>query len=275
MKALGLYIRKYPHLLIPSGFDEIDLGANLRIRLAATGVWFFYDGLCVKAWRGGGGQVCIDLSTRDPHEPTTLEDAYGWDLSLDELRGFDGHTASIRMGEVLDRCDRSPQFSDQSSIISLPHLWTISNATARAYVASTTRGLIEDLSRNQLTYDQLHWTQLEDIVAELLRSRGMTVHLTPRPADDGRDVIATGTIMGGEPLTIAVEVKHKRTVRIDDVRSRLHANRHFPALLFATSGNFSAGVLREKLTQDVWLRLILKNGGGLRQWIDEYSNQRR
>jgi hypothetical protein len=116
---------------------------------------------------------------------------------------------------------------------------------------------------------------LENIVAELLRDRGMEVALTSRAADGGRDVIARGELIPGEPTLLAVEVKHKPVVGLDDVRSRLYANRAFPALLFATSGRFTAGVVRERSQPDTHLRLFLKDGFALSQWVSTYRASRK
>ena len=64
-------------------------------------------------------------------------------------------------------------------------------------------------------------------------------------------------------------MKHKGVVGLDDIRSRVHANREFPALMFATSGRFSAGVLREKEKPDNFVRLWLRDGTALGSWIKE------
>jgi hypothetical protein len=98
----------------------------------------------------------------------------------------------------------------------------------------------------------------------------MEVSVTPRTRDGGRDILARGELIPGEPTVLAVEVKHKGLVGIDEVASRLYRNREFPAMLFATSGRFSAGVVREKRRPENFLRLLLKDGVGLGQWISEY-----
>ena len=135
--------------------------------------------------------------------------------------------------------------------------------------------ILNEIATGRKLMRELHWRQLEEIVAELLKSMGLKVKLTPRSRDGGRDVVAYGELIPGEPTLIAVEVKHKNVVPISDLRDALWANRHFPALFLATSGRFSAGVIREKTMQENHLRLILKDGVALKQWIDLYTMARR
>ncbi len=54
------------------------------------------------------------------------------------------------------------------------------------------------------------------------------------------------------------------------MREAMWANRHFPALMFVTSGRLSAGIYRERIEKEGMLRLFLKDGRGLEQWIDQY-----
>ena len=72
---------------------------------------------------------------------------------------------------------------------------------------------------------------------------------------------------------LAIEVKHKGIVHLDEIRSRLYANHQFPALMFATSGRFSAGVIQEKKKPENFLRLLLKDGLALSQWIADYGSR--
>ena len=116
--------------------------------------------------------------------------------------------------------------------------------------------------------------QLEELVAELLRARGLEISLTPFSKDGGRDIIARGELLPGEPMLLAVEVKQKPVVGIADVQRALRANEDFPALLVATAGRFSAGVVREKARVRNEDRLFLKDGIALSQWIAAYGQKR-
>jgi hypothetical protein len=65
-------------------------------------------------------------------------------------------------------------------------------------------------------------------------------------------------------------VKHRRTVVRPDIQKALWQNRQLPALLFVTSGRFTAGVLREKSLPENRLRLFLKDGEALGDLIRDY-----
>lgn len=162
---------------------------------------------------------------------------------------------------------------ETEAIIALSSLW---RPTPEAFDPRDCGiGDILNAIRNEAcALNDIPWRRLEEIVAELLRSRGMKIHVTKRSRDGGRDVIATGELIPGEPTVLAVEVKQKAVVGVQDLRAALWANRHFPALLFATSGRFTAGVLKEKTREDNDLRLMLKDGVALRQWIENYTDTR-
>jgi hypothetical protein len=70
---------------------------------------------------------------------------------------------------------------------------------------------------------------------------------------------------------MAVEVKHRKVVDRPEVEMALHQNRRFPALLFVTSGRFTAGVLKEKALPENQLRLFLKDGDALGDLIRDYK----
>jgi hypothetical protein len=103
---------------------------------------------------------------------------------------------------------------------------------------------------------------------------GLKVTVTPRTHDGGRDIVAVGELIPGEPTLLAVEVKHKAVVGMDDLRAAMYANRTFPALLIATSGEFSSGVIREQSLGENGYRLFLKSGIAIKQWIESASLRR-
>ena len=101
----------------------------------------------------------------------------------------------------------------------------------------------------------------------------MLIDVTPPRADGGRDIIARGELVEGEPVQIAVEVKQKSVVGLADVQRALRANEDFPALLIATAGRFSAGVITERERDRNRLRLFLKDGLALSRWVATYQPQ--
>jgi len=130
-----------------------------------------------------------------------------------------------------------------------------------------TRQLLKELRTGEIDLASVSWRDLEEIVAEFLRSRGLKVNVTGNTRDGGRDIIAQGEFVEGVPATIAVEVKHKKTVGIREVRDALYANRNFPLILLVTSGRFSAGVVAESRIAENRFRLILKDGVALQEWL--------
>ncbi len=161
---------------------------------------------------------------------------------------------------------------DAHNTLSLPALsLPVSHGDSPLHIA--TKSVLSELNKSKMPLVNVHWRTLEEIVAELLYDLGMEVQLTERSWDGGRDVIARGELIPGEPTILAVEVKHREVVPISEVRQALWANRHFPALLFVTSGRFSAGIYRERETNECMLRLYLKDGCGLEQWISQYVNR--
>jgi hypothetical protein len=110
--------------------------------------------------------------------------------------------------------------------------------------------------------------ELEEIVAELLAIKGMKVLLTPRSNDGGRDIIAEGEFFPGLLCKVAVEVTGSPAVGLPKLSSALYRNRHFPVVMVATTGHFTAGVLRERREPDNCFRLVLADGDCLASWVN-------
>ncbi|HMS10570.1 MAG TPA: restriction endonuclease, partial [Pyrinomonadaceae bacterium] len=175
--------------------------------------------------------------------------------------------------QIIDVASRfvGTPFADVTNFVS-PKLWTPSNQDRqKEYLSATTQELIRAIQKEKITLDGVHWRQLEDIVAEILRSRGMEIHVVRENPQGGRDVIARGELIPGmDVVSIAIEVKHKKVVNRPDLQLAIQQNHHFPALMFITSGEFSSGVIQEANRTDNRLRLFLKNGVALRELIRTY-----
>lgn len=157
----------------------------------------------------------------------------------------------------------------------LPSIWTPSfQHDTQQFLTQQVSGLLQEIYKEGKALSEIRPRQLEELIAELLRDQGMDIHITPETRDGGRDVIARGEFIPGEPMVLAVEVKQKPVVGIQDLYSSLKANEDYPALLLATSGRFSAGVIQEKKRRRNELRLILKDGVALSQWIAMYGAKR-
>lgn len=254
------FIRDNPHVLLPCGFDETRFVPSHNhpvehqtytpcYREASSGAWYFRSHWVV----GEAGDKQIG--------PFRYRfKTFDWSKEL-----------ALTTSDILRECRRALTVPDAFAAIVLPNLWLPPDRHARIELVDSISALLVAIKAEKVSLADISWRQLEQVVAELLRNRGMEVTATSASADGGRDIIARGELIPGEPMTLAVEVKHRRVVGLDEVRARLWANREFPALLFATCGRFSAGVVREKRKPENFLRLSLKDGIGLGQWIKEYD----
>ena len=165
------------------------------------------------------------------------------------------------------------QFTDGEKTLWSPKLWTPSEQQRQKNILQDgAKHLLTALKSEKVELTDLSWKQLEEIVAEVLRAQGLEIHLVRENPQGGRDIIARGELIPGqEPLAMAVEVKHKRVVGRPEVQAAIHQNRHFPALMFVTSGRFTAGVLKEKQLPENQLRLVLKDGEALGDLIRDYG----
>ena len=153
-------------------------------------------------------------------------------------------------------------------VLWLPSMWTpTAQHHQKLLLSDSVGGILDAVYAEQKSLQDIPWRQLEELVAELLRARGLQVSVTPRSRDGGRDIIARGELIPGEPALFAVEVKQKPVVGLGDVQRALRANEDFPLLMVATAGRFSAGVIKEKKRNRNALRLYLKDGIALTQWI--------
>jgi len=160
---------------------------------------------------------------------------------------------------------------DPTTFVS-PSLWTPDNqAKEKEIIQSASLPLIRAIQDEKCELESLHWRQLEEILAEILRASGMEIHAVTESPQGGRDVIARTEIVPGELMTIAVEVKHRKTVDRPLLHTALHQNSHFPALMLITSGRFTAGVIKKAKQPQNRLRLFLKDGVAIRDMINSYG----
>ena len=235
----------------PHSEDDISCGnyclvwmRKLGFRQASTGAWFQPFG-----WGG------------------RLDHPLGQEISF--FSADTGTAYDAQIAQLVEACRRRT-LSNRASAILLPH-WRPQGSQVREH----TRTLLTEIVDASRGLPSVSSRDLEEIVAELLKMRGLEVTVTPRTRDGGRDVIARGELIPGEPAIIAVETKKRAVVGIEDLRACLYANRNFPLILFATSGRFSAGVVQEAAREENAFRLLLKDGLALRQWIHEYFGQAR
>ncbi len=268
------FFAEHPHLLMPMGFDEyLALGGRSQFEK----LWFAkeVEDTPQSLYRRPNGQWLLLFAaphSRDGelffHSKATIHHR---DPEVQDEEG----ALRIPMAELFSRLySIADQWQTDRRTIWGPKLWT-PNAQKKERIAlvRSVRDVLSALHTEKIELKEVSWQQLEEIVAELLRANGMEIHVVRTRPQGGRDIIARGELIPGqEPLTIAVEVKHKRLVDRPEVETALWQNRAFPALLFATSGRFTAGVIEEKNLPENQLRLFLKDGVALGDMLKDYRH---
>lgn len=271
---LEFFFPRRLHLLIPSGFDEIrfdlvpitpseeekktsastrrivKLGRVAAVRRIESGAWFYV---------GYGSEPSF---VRDPDDTEPK-------IALIPVQ-MPKRLSDMVFLPLTDVAEAAMRTAEHPSALVLPPLWRPPEKHASIELVDTTKSILLALQREAVTLRSLGWRQFEEVVAELLRAQGLDVTLTKPTRDGGRDIIARGELIPGEPTILAVEVKNRGVVGTPDIHRAWAANRDFPLVMIATAGRFSAGVIREKRRSDVYHRLWLKDGSGLSQWIAQY-----
>ena len=175
------------------------------------------------------------------------------------------------MEEVLERAWAVAKVPlDTKTLVISPRLWSPGRQRQELDAIQATASAVMTAARSEvLALEDLTWKQLEELVAYILSERGLKIHLVTESPQGGRDIIARGELIPGfEPLTVAVEVKHRSVVNRPEVQKALWQNRQLPALLYVTSGRFSAGVTDERNLSENRLRLHLWDGITLLRLIE-------
>jgi hypothetical protein len=276
------FFNKRPYLLLPLGFDEtrplINAGHPERYKEFGDKLWF--DRAADEA-RNVNQRYGLDSITFEFDMETIFRSSssgtWQWfeGLNLGNLE-FSGKSKTkhrYSASDLLTKLRAMLALPDQMSrTLWLPKIWSPSlHNDGRRKLGDDVSSVLQQIRAEQKSLIDIHPHILEELVAELLRSKGFSIHLTKKTRDGGRDIIAKADVAFGEPLTIAVEVKHKPVVGTDDLYCALKANENFPALMLVTTGHFSAGVLAEKDKDQNRLRLHLRDGVALSQWIAAYS----
>lgn len=86
----------------------------------------------------------------------------------------------------------------------------------------------------------LDWSQMQDLVAGILRAMGYKTQVSPPGSDLGRDVLASPDGFGFERPRIVVEVKHrKETMGSKDIRGFLGGRHPEDRGLYVSTGGFT------------------------------------
>lgn len=199
---------------------------------------------------------------------------YWLDGFQDQSLFFRGATSiPIEKDELLTDIENfisAPPFQAHSII--LPRFGIEFGSLSNSLLTETKKNLIK-LYKNEIQIEDINPFEFEDLIAELLSDAGFTIHQTKRTADGGRDLVVKGEAVPGYEIVMAVEVKHKRKVGKPDISKVLYDNRNFPKIMLATSGTFSAIVIKEAMLDENYYRLELKDGLAIFQMIQGYGKK--
>lgn len=138
-------------------------------------------------------------------------------------------------------------------------------------VVDSTKLLIKNIYEDHDLLNVIDPRKFEEIVAELLYSKGFEVNLTKQTRDGGYDILALQKI-GGFPVKFLVECKrYKKNIGIDIIRSFCDVIRHEQAnkgIIFTTS-YFSKDSQKRK--NEMGTILDLKNREDIIDWIIDYN----
>jgi len=87
----------------------------------------------------------------------------------------------------------------------------------------------------------LDWSDLQQLVAGLLRAMGYKTRVSPQGADRGKDIVASPDGLGFEQPRIVVEVKHRpgQAMGSQEIRSYLGGRHRDDRGLYVSTGGFS------------------------------------
>ncbi len=102
------------------------------------------------------------------------------------------------------------------------------------------------------------WSEMQEIVAGLLRALGYRTRISPEGPDRGKDIVASPDGFGFEDPRIIVEVKHRpgTTIGGPDIRSFLGGRQAGDKGLFVSTGGFTKDAQYEAERSNVPLALM-------------------
>jgi hypothetical protein len=269
---INSFLESHPHLLLAAGFPEVAVRRNpYGGGLDNVGLWVkapeMSDHFSASDWLLIGGVEDVGSAdwthgNLEAPEPVIFATLRGRHRSI----AIDDVIEDLHMlTETPDVADGKITWGDELGP------GTLGNVEL-SRISCLAEGLVHALWSDAMSFRDLSWDHLEDVVAELARGLGLEVAQTRRSGDGGRDVIVRGELLPGIPATAAIEVTSSRRVRRDKVSRALWDNRHYPLTLVVTSGTFSAGVLSERDSVENAMRLHLGEEMMLHDWVGRYAD---
>ena len=126
-------------------------------------------------------------------------------------------------------------------------------------MASVTYQQIQDEAKLRISdrVAALTWSEMQDLVAGLLRAMGHVAKVSPAGPDRGRDIIASPDGMGFKEPRIVAEVKHrKERMGAPEVRKFLGGRKPHENGLFVSTGGFTAEAHYEAERASIPLTLV-------------------
>lgn len=200
-----LYVLQNIHLLIPSGFDEVRMQQDiyleqsfspekiqkdlkmsilesaknddfscsnyaiqrerfLRLRHVKTGAWFCPDG-----WTHWARDTF-------PH------------MNLIPIPYIESSFIELHIDKILANC-KSQSDVPRASALVFPLLWRVPEKVPEIPLCSHSKDLIVQIAKQDKSLSSIKWRELEEIVAELLRSKGMQVKENHLPENTYRLIL--------------------------------------------------------------------------------------
>jgi len=104
--------------------------------------------------------------------------------------------------------------------------------------------------------NSLDWSEMQELVAGILRAMGYKTLVSPAGADRGKDIIASPDGFGFEPPRIVVEVKHRNArMGSSEIRSFLGGRHKDDRGLYVSTGGFTKDALYEGERANVHLTM--------------------
>jgi hypothetical protein len=269
-EAIG-YLAVHPHLLLPVGFSEarIFFGrhprakaiyANYNIERNDPG---WYEVL-LRHQHTGKWYILNWILDEYTHGQSTLQLMFSNEEGHRYLVPAHNHVAALR--------SHSAHRTISEHFFWFPPIFLREEHKVESVAAATVASqAIATLQAGSISLYDISWMEFEDIIAELLTNAGFKILRTRRTHDGGRDLIASGELFPGQQAKLAIEITHRRVVGVDKLSMALYRNRYYPLLMLVTSGRFSSGVVQEARKPENSMRLVLRDGSSVREWIDAYG----
>ena len=214
-------------------------------------------------------QNMIDVVIEDSSFPNDL--FYTVSLLNDKFEliseGNVSHTVSIKDNEKGQSINEDQNFSKQV-------LESKKNQELILKTKEFTDEFYNYLSKHPDLIYQISSRKFEELIADILKSMGFYIELTPQARDEGRDILATFKTPLGELLTIVECKRYKpeHKIGIDLVERFLYVvdrKDNASCGLIATTSFFTRGSI--EIARKLPYRLQLKDFSAIKEWISSYG----